>query len=141
MSGKSPALPVRPPEPEADTFWEWCAKGELRIQCCANCGRWVYFPAPRCYRCLSDRLEWTPVSGRGTVYTFTVIHRAVSATFRKKIPYVVAWVELPEQEGLRILAEIEDCAPEDVRIGMEVTLGFAVDELGQKVPFFRPAGS
>ena len=134
----APAAADRPPEPEADQYWDWCQQGELRIQRCADCGHWVYFPAPRCHRCLSERLLWTRVSGVGVVYTATVVHHALTAASKAKLPYVVAWVEIPEQDGLRVLANIIGCPPGEVRIGQSVVLEFGENEAGQKVPVFRP---
>ncbi len=126
------------PEAEA-AFWDWCEKGELRIQRCLQCLRWIYFPAPRCYICLSDRLEWQSVSGRGEIYSATVVYHAASPELHARLPYVVAWVELPEQKNLRILANIVGCAPGDVRIGQAVEVAFAEFEAGAlRAPRFRP---
>jgi len=140
MSEKGTATAaIRPPEPEADQFWAWCQRGELRIQRCAACGRWVYFPAPRCYQCLSEQLVWTAVSGFGEVYTATIVHHALSPWFKAMVPYAVGWVELPEQKGLRILASIVGCLPEAVRPGLRVFVSFRESETGQRVPVFQPA--
>jgi len=78
---------------------------------------------PRCAGCGSDIIAFEPVSGRGTVETFTVVHRSFLPGFGDE-PYVLAWIALPEQPGLRVFGNITGCAPEVVRIGMPVTLWF-----------------
>jgi uncharacterized OB-fold protein len=117
-------------------FWTGGADGQLLIQFCASCQRWIYPPAPRCAEC-EGSLEWRPVSGAGTVFTFTVnrhqYHPDVPA------PYVIAIVELAEQPGLRFTTNIVDCDPDAVEIGMPVQVTFepAGDEAW--APVFRPA--
>jgi uncharacterized OB-fold protein len=87
-------------------------------------------------------LDFEPVSGRGRIETYVVVEHAPSPVFASRTPYVVAWVELPEQPHLRVLGDIVGCAPEEVRIGLEV--GVVIDRIdtgdGQTValPRFRP---
>ncbi|WP_045879412.1 OB-fold domain-containing protein [Pseudofrankia sp. DC12] len=105
----------------------------LMIQRCAACRRWTHPEAARCSSC-GGALAVEPVSGAGTVFTFTVNHHAFHPTL--PVPYVVAVVELAEQEDLRIVANIVGGAPADVAVGMAVRAAF--DQLGDSgVPVFR----
>jgi uncharacterized OB-fold protein len=86
---------------------------------------------------LSSDLEWVKCSGKGTIYTYTATYQNQSSGFRDNLPYIMAYVEL--EEGVRMLTNIVDCKPEDVKIGMpvEVTFEDATPEIS--IPLFRPA--
>ncbi|MEU4511945.1 OB-fold domain-containing protein [Nonomuraea wenchangensis] len=109
-----------------------CARGELVVQRCAGCGRWVQLPEAACPWCGGGELTYEPVTGTGVVHTFTVVHRSFAPDYRGREPYVMAWVDLPV--GVRAFGHVVGCAPEEVRIGMPVRVTF-VDEL----PHWRPA--
>jgi uncharacterized OB-fold protein len=72
------------------------------------------------------------VSGRGTVHTFTVVHRTFAPAFADDVPYVVAWIDLPEQDDLRAFGNIRGIAPDEVTIGLPVTACF------EDLPGFGP---
>lgn len=116
-------------------FWTGGARGQLLILWCTGCGRWVHPPQATCPGC-GWELEPRPVSGRGTVFTFTINRQA----FRPDVPvpYVVAIVELEEQAGLRFTTNVVGCDPEAVSIGMPVSVAF--EQAGEAwVPVFAPA--
>lgn len=116
-------------------FWTSGADGRLRIRRCSACGFWVHPPAPRCPACLSKEVAYQPVSGRGVVHTFTVNHHRWNPLV--ETPYVVAIVELVEQEGLRLMTNLVDVDPDDVVIGEPV--GVTFEAHGEVfVPLFRP---
>jgi uncharacterized protein len=79
----------------------------------------------------------TDVSGRGTIYTFTVVRQAFDPAFAGDIPYVVALVELQEAPGLRMLTTITGIEPQEVRVGMQVTVAFEGRD-GAVIPVFQP---
>jgi uncharacterized OB-fold protein len=130
-------LPQRMPPPINDAnraFWTGGANGELLIQYCAACQRWVHPPLSACDSCAGP-LEPRAVSGRGTVFTFTVNRHAFNPTV--PVPYVIAIVELVEQSGLRFTTDIVNCAVDDVQIGMPVEVLF--EQAGEAwVPIFQP---
>jgi uncharacterized OB-fold protein len=131
--------PARRPQPVPDAdsqgFWAAAEEGELRIRRCLSCKTYIHFPAPVCFVCASTHHEWALVSGRGTVYTFTIVGHATTPGFIP--PYAVAWIELEEQAGLRVLSDIVECPHDAVTIGMPVEVVF--DKLdGATVPRFRP---
>jgi uncharacterized protein len=114
-------------------FWTGGREGRLLILRERGGGRWVHPPervAPE-----AAHLSAEPVSGRGSVFTFTVNHHRYHPDV--PVPYVIALVELDEQPGLRLPANIVDCAVEDVHIGMRVQVAF--EDHGEVfVPVFKP---
>jgi uncharacterized protein len=121
-------------------YWTGGEHGELRFWRCQDCGWWIHPPQPRCPSCLSKALAVEAVSGRAVVHTFTINHQAWMPG--PELPYVVAIVELPEQEGLRLTTNIVGVPAEDVRIGMAVEVEFEHHD-DVWIPLFRPveAGS
>lgn len=124
---------------ENRAFWTGGAKGELLIARCSQCGRWVD-PVPAVGECpaCAGPLSRTPVSGNGTVYTFTVEHRQ----FNPDVPVdtVVAIVTLDEQEDLRVVTNVVGCASSEVRCGMPVRVLF--EDHGEVwYPVFAPVDS
>jgi uncharacterized protein len=102
-------------------FWTGGAKGQLLIERCDKCPRWVHPPAGTCQKC-GGTLVTRPVSGHGTVLTYTVNSHAYNPSV--PVPYVIAIVELIEQNGLRLAANIVDCEPDSVACGMPVEVRF-----------------
>ncbi len=133
---KSGGLGVPTPrvDEESKGYWEACERGELYVQKCRKCGRLRHYPRALCPACLSDDAEWQRCSGRGTVYTFTVVFQNQAPGFRGRVPYVLAYVEL--EEGVRLLTNIVDCEPESVEIGMAVEVRFTELQPGLAVPMF-----
>ena len=112
--------PLPQPSPLTQPFWDGVRQHKLLVQQCASCGRLRHLPKPWCPGCLSQQFTWTPMSGKGQVYSYTVMHRAPAASFSAELPYVVALVEL--EERVRMISNIVGCPPEQVRIGMPVTV-------------------
>lgn len=129
------------PVPTALTqpYWTAASHGQLAVQRCVDCGRFRHLPTERCRFCRGERYVFEPVSGRGRVHTFSVVHRTFAPGFAARVPYVIAWIELDEQADLRVFGNVLDIAPDEVRIGLRVTLMFDhIDGFGP-VPAFRPA--
>jgi uncharacterized OB-fold protein len=134
------ALPPRPrphPNPLTRPFWEGTGLGEFRIQVCERCGARIFYPRASCPQCGARALRWEAVSGRGTLYTYTVARRPTHAAFAARVPYVIAIVEL--EEGPRVTTNLVDCDPDAVEIGMPVELAFEEPSEGITIPLFRPA--
>ena len=129
--------PVPFPDLVTARYWEAAREGKLLIQSCADCGVRQFFPHAHCRSCLSENVEWIETSGRGKVYSYTVVHRAPSAQFQEDAPYVVALVEL--DEGVRMMSNIVGIEPSAARIGMDVEVVF--EEITQDIslPKFRPS--
>lgn len=121
--------------PETEHFWRGGELGELVFLRYSSCHTYVHPPSPVCPKCLGRTLEREPVSGHGTVVTYTVNHQPWNPSV--ETPYVIALVELDEQRGLRLLTNIVDCAPDEVEVGMRVRVTFVqMDDV--YLPLFAP---
>jgi uncharacterized OB-fold protein len=133
-------LPVPAPAtwaaPELAEFWAAAGEGRLLLRKCDECGQPIWYPRAFCPDCGSLRTSWSPATGRGQVYSYTVVHRSAVAQYREATPYVVAYVELAE--GPRVLTNIVGCAPEDVHIGMRVHVVFHDTGTGTALYRFAP---
>lgn len=116
--------------PESRTFWEGAARGVLALPRCRACGKAHYHPRSFCPHCFSEDLETFEASGRGTIYTYSVMRRA-------EPPYVIAYVRL--EEGPTVLTRIVDADPDGLRCGQPVRLAFRPAPDGAAVPVFVPA--
>ena len=126
------------PVPTLDSapFWDWCRRHELRLQRCAECGTWRFHPRPRCPSCRSSAHEWSPTSGRGTVYTFTICHPPVLPAFAGRVPYNAVVVRL--DEGPFMVSNLVECSNEEIEIGMAVEVVFVDVDDELTLPQFRP---
>lgn len=117
-------------------FWTGGSRGELRIQRCSDCQVWQHPPRARCPRCGSAQVEYPAVSGRGKIFTFTIIHHCYRPGV--PLPIVVALVELDEQPGLRITSNVTGCRPDQVSIDQAVEVVFEEQPGGIFIPLFQP---
>ena len=131
--------PVPAPGPLARFFWEAVAEQRLDILSCDGCGHYVHYPRPVCDRCLGEELSPSTVSGRGTLYAWTSVQQAFHPYFVDKLPYLLAVVELEEQDGLRVTTTLVDVEEESVRCGMPVEVVFTELAPGHVLPYFRPS--
>jgi uncharacterized OB-fold protein len=119
---RSASRPVPRPTELSKPFWDAARRHELVTQRCTSCGKHVFYPRLSCPHCGARALEWVPVSGNATVYSYTVARRATHPAFADRVPYVIAIVEL--DEGPRMTTNVVGCAPDDVKIGMRVRATF-----------------
>ncbi len=124
---------------ETRPFWEGTKRHELHLQKCRDCGKFRFYPRSICPYCLSYNTEWTKVSGKGTIYSFTVSHREAAPAFRLDVPYNIAIIEL--EEGVRMMSNIVECRNEDLSIDMPVEVVFDDVTAEITLPKFRPRRS
>lgn len=117
-------------------FFDWCAQGELRAPRCLACETFRFYPTVLCPKCHAPEFEWARLSDEAEVYSYTVVHRPLVPSLREKAPYVVAVVEFPE--GIRMMTNIVGCEPDDVSVGMNVTVEFTRSWDERDIPVFRP---
>jgi len=129
-----PSVPLG--NPDSQPFWDGCARNELLLQRCSACGTVRHPPSPICTNCLSDQSEWVRASGRGTVYTFTIVRQALARGWEEKLPYIVAVIEL--EEGPKLLTDMTNVAPEAMSIGLPVEVTFEDFDGVTKLPLFQP---
>jgi uncharacterized OB-fold protein len=127
-----------PKEHDTRAFWQATKDRKLTYQKCDDCGTVVFYPRAHCTGCVGGKLSWHTASGRGTVYTFSVVRKAEHPFFRSLVPYAVAWIDL--DEGPRILSNVvgvEDPG-KDLRVGQRVVVEWEpYDDLA--LPLFKPA--
>jgi uncharacterized protein len=131
--GVQAARRIYPPPvtPETKKFWDAAQSGKLLYGFCNACREPHYFPRSFCPFCFSDRVEWKEASGKGLVYTYSVMRRAPTG------PFAIAYVTL--DEGPSLLTNIVDCDLKAIRIGKPVKLVFKPSDGGPPVPFFTLA--
>ena len=125
------AFPVPVPDRDTQPFWDACARGELLIQRCGACGKFLWQPRPVCSYCQTPEPVWTKVSGDGVVASWTVMRPPTLPAYAEMVPFVVLLVEL--KEGVRLLGYLvdeggrllkTDGVAEGVRLGAQVRLRF-----------------
>lgn len=124
-------------DPESAGYWAAANDGRLVVPRCTACGHRFFPPRRRCPRCWAPGVALEDASGRAEVLSFTVVRRNDVPPWRDRVPYVVAVVET--DEGVRMTTSIVGASPEDVRIGMPVTVDFERIDEDVALPVFRPA--
>ena len=127
-------LPTLHANPSA-FFWTSGKDGRLRFLRCQACGYYIHPAAPVCPKCWSRDVQPEPVSGRATLYTFTVNHQKWQPDIEE--PYVIAAVQIDEQDDLRLTTNLVDVEIGDVQIGMPLSVRFE-DHDPIYVPVFGP---
>lgn len=142
-------MSAQPPLPDLDwdviaPFWQAAARHELVLPRCVGCGRYVWYPAHRCPRCDAEAPVWTRVSGRGVLFSWAVVERALYAPFRDRTPYVTALVEIEEDPAVRLVTMLVDTPVEALRMGLPLQVSWGVlhfdgDPSRVPAPFFTRA--
>jgi uncharacterized OB-fold protein len=129
--GETPKYLIPKATPDDREFWQGARRGELRIQRCTTCGRHQHYARMLCSHCGADTLDWVTASGKGTVYSYTVIRQNGVPPFNERVPFVVASVDLDE-EGARVIAAMPTVEPDAAHVGMRVRAEFrtADDDVG-----------
>lgn len=136
---------VKPPIPIPDEltafFWDGVRAHILMILRCRNCGHFIHYPRPVCEKCLSEDLAPEQVSGRATLYSYTITMKPWHPFWVDKVPYVLATVELCEQEDLKMLTNLVECPHDAIEVGMGVEVTFREVSEDLTLPLFKPAGA
>ncbi|WP_060906875.1 Zn-ribbon domain-containing OB-fold protein [Streptomyces scabiei] len=122
-------------------FWEYAARGELRIQACADCGELRFPPRPCCPHCRSFATTWRRVGGRGRIWSYVLPHPPLLPDYAEQAPYNVVLVEVADAPRIRLVGNLVsapgarlDSVPVDrLRIGARVQVVFTADGLPQWV--------
>lgn len=117
-------------------FWEGCRDGRFLLHRCQICGR-HYWPATRCLQHGGEAMTWSECPGTGTLYTYTVLHKAYTPAMKDKVPYVVGVIQLTE--GPFMHSNIRGCAAHEVRCSMPLIARLEPHDSGLTVPIFYPA--
>jgi uncharacterized protein len=123
-------------DPHTEPFWLAARDGRLAAPRCGDCGAFRLPPSPFCPACQSQRVDWVTLSGDAAVFSFSVVNGYPGLA---DIVLVAAVVDLPDAPGARLVTNIIDVDPVDVRIGMPLTVAFTPITDGWRLPVFRPA--
>lgn len=123
-------------QPWAQPFWDAAREHRLVLQHCNACDRPIHYPRVACPHCGADDLGWRAASGRGTLYSFTVVVSNAPSAFIARMPYVVAVVRLAE--GVQMLSNVVDCDPAALRCDQPVEVVFERLDDEFTLPMFRP---
>ncbi len=135
-----PIQPYTFSDPLTEPFWEAARNDKLVMQRCSKCGTYRMPPSPLCWKCQSFGIEWSDLPGTGTIFSYTVTRHPFHPDLAPIVPYVSAIVEVDgtQGEGARLLVNVIDCEPEEVKIGtrVEVVFDHVTDEMA--IPRCRP---
>ena len=128
--------PIPPIHPWTQPFWQAAREGKLMIQQCTSCRRNIFYPRLSCPFCFSEKLGWVESSGKGKVYTYSVVQNNAPSAFMQDMPFVIAIVRL--DEGVQMMTNIVGCDPAQVHCEMPVTIVF--EKLNDEImlPKFKP---
>jgi uncharacterized OB-fold protein len=138
VSAETAPKPLPQVSAEMAPFFEAARRQQLVVQRCRGCGT-LRFPArDRCSACLAREAEWVPVSGKGTVFSFAVMHQVYHPGFAAEVPYAVVLVAL--DEGPRMISNVVGVPPSEIRVGMPLEVVFEAVSPEVTLPKFRVAG-
>src|SRR5579859_924168 len=139
-----PAKPIPVVDEASRPFFDGALQGLLMWRRCCSCGTFMWPVAgirtplrPRCVECFSGDLEWAPSSGKGTLYSFAIMHQVYDPAFAAEIPYNISLIEL--EEGVRMTCTVVDCANDELRIGMPLEVIFEKLSDDIAIPKFKPS--
>lgn len=139
MNRDAPARPLPVSQPESDPYWDGARNGDLMLQRDRSTGEYQFYPRGFSLATPGGELEWVKASGRATLHTFGIVHAAPHPGFADDVPYIAAIVEL--EEGPKMAANIVgvEPKPENLEIGMSLTVVFTDVGDGAVLPNFTPA--
>lgn len=123
-------LPAPQANAETEAYWKAASEGKLLVKHCTECNQSHHYPRSLCPFCFSDKTEWKECSGKGTLYSYSVMRRA-------PVPYAIAYVTLAE--GPTMLTNMADCDFDKLKLGQSVKVVFKPSEGGAPLPMFTPA--
>jgi uncharacterized protein len=130
--------PVPQPGELSRFYWDAVARGHLELLRCSSCGHFVHFPRPICDVCQGRDLRPERISGRGSLYSYSVIMQASHPYFIDKIPYVIGIVSIDEEPAVHLPTGVVDVTEPELRCGIPVEVVFQPVSADLTLPFFRP---
>jgi len=131
--------PIPSPQAESDQYWEKAKQGELWLRKCNSCGNPYFYPRDISPCCFARDTEWVQASGKATLYTYGIVHRAPHPGFVDDVPFVTAIVELEEGPRMATNIVMDDPTPEKLQIGMPLEVVFEDISDTIALPKFKPA--
>lgn len=118
-------------------WWDAAKERRLTAARCASCGHFRMPPTPFCPHCRSQEIEWPTLTGRGILFSFTIVARAILAEMESCIPYVPALVDFEDAPGARLITNIIDTPIDRIVVGAPVEVVYVERADGVVVPRFR----
>jgi uncharacterized OB-fold protein len=118
-------------------FWDSLKDRNVKVQKCDSCGKFRHVPKEICAYCFSTAFSWAPISGRGVVYTYTIVHRSPTPAYQEDAPYAIVHVEM--EEGFRMIGTITGIGPESVAIDAPVRVVYRDLDPDWTIVEFAPA--
>ncbi len=115
-------LPRPSNPPHTKPFWEAAKQHQLVLPRCKKCSRYHFYPREQCPFCFSPDLEWVPASGKGRLYSYTIIRQPINPAFAEDVPYPFAMVQT--DEGVRMISNVVGCRVEDLKVDMPLVVEF-----------------
>jgi len=131
------AKPLPLPDEFSQPFFDGLVNDTLMLQHCHACDGWMWPVTQHCRTCMSGDVEWRAASGRGTLYSFALVHQVYHPGFADEVPYNVVFVDL--DEGVRMTSNVVGMANEDLRAGLKLVATFDHVGDGHVIPKFQPA--
>src|SRR5215212_6743395 len=122
----TPTRPMPRPTPETQHFWDGTARGEILLQRCRACSHTYFPPQPFCPQCGDGDVELVRASGRGSLYSYVITHRAAPGF---EAPYVIAEVQL--EEGPRLLSNLVEVAADPEQLPLDLPLEVTFETVGE----------
>lgn len=117
-------------------FWDATTRHVLVAACCQACGTFRMPPTPFCPACQSQAIDWIELSGSGSVYSYTIVDRAIFAGMEAHLPYVPAVIDLDGAKGVRLISNLVEIDLEKIAVGMPVSVVWDDHANGVSVPRF-----
>lgn len=124
------------PREQALPYWKSAREHKLKFLRCEDCETWIDYIKLQCSNCGSRKLSWSACSGKGRLYSYSILYRAASPAFREKVPYVLAIIEL--EEGIKMMSHLINHDLAQIEVGMEIEACFDDAEDEMAVPYFQP---
>jgi len=125
--------------PEFAGFFDNARAGRLAFPHCPDCGKFHWYPMPRCPHCLGRAIEWRRIDGTGEIFSFTRVMHPFDKARAHRLPYIVALVIFSDAPGIRLVTNIVSDGAAELRIGMAVTPLFGTDDDGRALVEFQVA--
>jgi uncharacterized OB-fold protein len=129
--------PIPIPDEESQEFFNAAKEGRLLLRYCSNCDRYLGWDRDICDECHNYQLDWREASGKGTIYTFTIVHQVITPAFANEVPYNVTYVEL--EEGPRVKTNVVGVPHNEIEVGLPVRVVFEALSDEVTVPKFEIA--